>query len=238
METTRYCGACGFAMSKLDDTCPRCGAGRGKSATAGGFPKGRGKPTAASGPPGPAQHVTSQPFRPTWASVALVAVLGAAAAALVVSAMLTGGALDARATLGPSSLTGVLPRPPASLPAGTGLPESPASRRTLPGGIGGLFQATPSDSVIPIVAMHNASDVMVYVVFLGPTNTTKSIAPWGSVEFQLPQGMYQVQVWAVGTERRQGTALFRRLTRYDCTWEIVSGPYFDEAPPLRLGDPH
>ncbi len=236
MGSTEYCGVCGFAMSALDDTCPRCGAGRGDTAK----PPVREKSGVGPlpGPAGPAQHVLLQPFRPTWASVILASALGAAAAVLVVWAALTGGVPEEQTRLNPGCLIGALPEAPRTLPGGTRLPAAPATPSVFPGGIGSLFQATPSDSVVPIIAMHNASDYMVYVVFLGPANTTKSIQPWGSVEFQLPQGMYQVKVWAVGTEKREGTALFRRLTRYDCTWEVITGPYFDEAPPLRLGDPH
>lgn len=232
MGLTEYCSACGFAMSALDCTCPRCGTDRGETAAT------KAKMSGVGPVPGPAQHMMYQPFRPTWVSIAIAAILGAALAVFVVWAALTGGVPEDQARLSPGSVIAALPEAPRTLPGGTSLPEAPATASALPGGIGSLFQATPSDSVIPIIGMHNASEYMVYVVFLGPANTTKSIPPWGSVEFQLPQGMYQVRVWAVGTEKRRGTALFRRLTRYDCTWEVVAHPYFDEAPPLRLGDPH
>ena len=233
MGLTESCSACGLAMSPLDDACPRCGTARGETAKPPVHKK------SGAGPlPGPAQHVMPQPFRPTWASIAIAATLGAALAVFGVWAALTAGVPEGQARLSPGSVIAALPEAPRTLPGGTSLPGAPATPPALPGGIGSLFQATPSDSVVPIIAMHNASEYMVYVVFLGPANTTKSIPPWGSVEFKLPQGMYQVEVWAVGTEKREGTALFRRLTRYDCTWEVVTEPYFDEAPPLRLGDPH
>lgn len=238
MGLTEYCRACGFAMSPLDDACRRCGAGRDEAAQTAAQKTGGGKQASVCAPGGPAEPMIPRPFRPTWASVAIASVLGAAATVLVVWAALNGGVPDEQARLNPASVIGALPEPPPTLPGGSSLPGSAALPLGLPEGIGGLFQATPSDSVIPIIGMHNASEYMVYVVFLGPANTTKSIPAWGSVEFQLPQGMYQVEVWAVGTEKRAGTALFRRLTRYDCTWEVVTEPYFDEAPPLRLGDPH
>lgn len=232
MGLAQYCDKCGFAMSPLDCTCPRCGADRGETAAT------EAEKSGIRPLPGPAQHVMPQPFRPTWMSIAIAGILGAALAVFVVWAALTGGVSEGHALLSPGSVIAALPEAPRTLPGGTRLPEAPGTPSALPGGIGSLFRATPSDSVVPVIAMHNASEYMLYVVFLGPANTTKSIPPWGSVEFQLPHGMYQVRVWAVGTEKRRGTALFRRLTRYDCTWEVVADPYFDEAPPLRLGDPH
>ena len=86
--------------------------------------------------------------------------------------------------------------------------------------------------------MRNTTNEMVWVIFLGPANTTKSIPAGESVEFELPQGTYQVSVWSETTSRRRGTAVFRQRMRYDCTWEIVYTSSASELPPLRLGDPH
>ena len=241
MKWTRYCAGCGYAMSHLDEACPRCG-------------------LAADAEPAEANHVepaASQPLeyeaaeaKPETASQRprsmTPLIIGSALLLVIVGAgalcyLLRRDGVDTQpaAQLGPGALTRALPHRSSdrALPPGRALPENGSQvSLPLPSGIGALFEAQPSPQVTPTIVMANRSDETIYVTFRGPAAVAKTMPPHDTVQFQLRRGTYSLAMWCQSVPCQEGTAVFRERTRYTSQWYIIQVTPWEAGEPLRMGD--
>ncbi len=241
MKWTRYCPGCGYAMSHLDEVCPRCGlAPDAEPAETKHVEPAASQPLPYEAAEAKPKTVAQRPRSVTPLIIGIVFLLvivgsGALCYLLTRDEVHTQPA----AQLGPGALTGALPHRShdRALPPGRSLPASGSEMALpLPSGIGTLFEAQPSPQVTPTIVMANRSDETIYVAFRGPAAVAKTMPPHGTIEFQLPRGTYSLAMWSSSVAQQQGTAVFRERTRYTSQWYIIQVAPWEAGDPIRMGD--
>lgn len=239
MKWQRYCPQCGFAASRLDRTCPRCGCDLTElqepsetESSTDSKKKAKADSADATQQPAPEPEGATRAWLPAALATALIILLAEAAGLYIIwtsgartSASLVDGVEPGAVSEGLRQAKGVTQHggsPSMSLPDASG--------------IGELFEARPSPQVTPTIEMYNrTAATSIHVQFNGPRDYNGIIRPGTKLRFQLPRGTYAVRMWAHGVEPRSGRAVFKRHTHYTSQWQIVSGVPGYSAP-LRMGD--